>query len=261
MAIVENHLKRKLSAGELAIGMGVVHLRGMNTAGIAAACGYDWLFIDMEHNAMSIDTATQMCVAALPTGVTPLVRVPGHQHFHGSRALDGGAMGIVAPHVDTPEQARAIVDACKFLPLGHRSLTAPSPQLGFERKSVEESIEILNQNILVVVMLESPEAIDNADAIAAVEGVDALLIGTNDLCAEMGIPGQLGHEKVLAAFEKMVDATRNNGKFAGMGGIYDQPITEKVVRMGVRLLLAGGDAAFLMAGAQARRDFLRTIDI
>jgi 2-keto-3-deoxy-L-rhamnonate aldolase RhmA len=261
MAIVENHLKNKLLAGELAIGMGVVHLRGMNTAGIAEACGFDWLFIDMEHNAMSIDTATQMSVAALPTNVTPLVRIPGHEHYHASRALDGGAMGIVAPHVDTPEQARAIVNACKFPPLGHRSLTAPAPQLGFAPKSVAEAIEILNANTLVVIMLESPEAIDNADAIAAIEGVDALLIGTNDLCAEMGIPGQFGHEKVLAAFERMIEATTKHGISAGMGGIYDQVLTEKIVQMGVRLLLAGSDASFLMTAAKARSDFLATIDI
>jgi len=261
MPIVENGVKKKLEAGGLAIGLGVVHLRTVNVAGIAEQCGYDWLFIDMEHNTMSIDTAVQMCVAALPTGVTPIVRVPSHDPFHASRALDGGAMGIVVPHVNTAEQARRVIDGCKFPPLGHRSLTAPAPQLGFAPLPVAEAIETLNRNTLVVVMLETPEAIDNADAIAAVEGVDVLLIGTNDLTAEMGIPGRYADEKVFAAYERMIAATRKHGKAAGMGGIYENALMEKYIRLGVRMVLGGGDIGFMMAAAKARAGFLAGLDL
>src|SRR5690606_1781972 len=99
-----------------------------------------------------------------------------------------GAQGVVVPHVNSVEQARRVVENCKYPPIGHRSLTAPMPQLGFRTMPVAEAIEALNRNTLVVAMLETPQAVDNADAIAAVEGIDALLIGTNDLAAEMGIP-------------------------------------------------------------------------
>lgn len=261
MTIVANTLKEKLGAGRVAVGFGVVHLRTVTVAGIAEACGYDWLFVDMEHNAMSIDTATQICVAALPTGVTPLIRVPSHDPFHASRALDGGAMGIVVPHVNTADEARRIVDACKFPPLGHRSLTAPAPQLGFAALPVAEAIAALNRTTMIVIMLETPEAIDNADAIAAVEGVDALLIGTNDLTAEMGIPGRYADDRVVAAYERMIEATRTHGKFAGMGGIYENALMERYVRLGVRLVLGGGDVGFMMAAAKARAAFLSSIDI
>ena len=105
MAAVENHLKRKLEAGGLAASLNLVHWRSVNAAGIAQECGFDWLFLDLEHNTMDLDTAAQICVAALPTGVTPIVRVPSHDSFQATRILDGGAMGIVVPHVDTPEQA------------------------------------------------------------------------------------------------------------------------------------------------------------
>lgn len=261
MAIVENTTKKKLEAGQMAIAFSVVHWRMANVAGIAKECGYDWLFIDMEHNTMDVDAAVQISVAALPTGITPIVRVPAHEHFHATRVLDGGAQGVVVPHVNTVEQARRVVENCKYPPIGHRSLTAPMPQLGFRTMPVADAIEALNRNTLVVAMLETPQAVDNADAIAAVEGIDALLIGTNDLAAEMGIPGQFGHARIEAAYAAMIAATRKHGKFAGMGGVYDHALMEKFIRMGVRLLLGGGDVAFMMAAARTRSDFLKSLKL
>ncbi|MDX9862413.1 MAG: aldolase/citrate lyase family protein [Rhodospirillales bacterium] len=261
MAIIENTTKRKLEAGHLAVAFGVVHWRMANIAGIAKECGYDWLFIDMEHNTMDVDAAVQISVAALPTGITPIVRVPAHEHFHATRVLDGGAQGVVVPHVNSVEQARRVVENCKYPPIGHRSLTAPMPQLGFHAMPVAEAIEALNRNTLVVAMLETPQAIDCADAIAAVEGIDALLIGTNDLAAEMGIPGQFGDPRIEEAYAAMIAATRKHGKFAGMGGVYEHGLMEKFIRMGVRLLLGGGDVAFMMAASRARADFLKSIKL
>jgi 2-keto-3-deoxy-L-rhamnonate aldolase RhmA len=261
MAIVENTMKKKLEAGQMAIAFSVVHWRMANVAGIAKECGYDWLFIDMEHNTMDVDAAVQISVAALPTGITPIVRVPAHEHFHATRVLDGGAQGVVVPHVNSVEQARRVVENCKYPPIGHRSLTAPMPQLGFRTMPVADAIEALNRNTLVVAMLETPQAVDNADAIAAVEGIDALLIGTNDLAAEMGIPGQFGDARIEAAYAAMIAATRKHGKFAGMGGIYEHGLMEKFIRMGVRLLLGGGDVAFMMAAARTRADFLRSLKL
>lgn len=254
-------MKRKLEAGGLAASLNVMHWRGVNIAGIARECGFDWLFIDLEHNSMDLDTAAQLCVAALPTGVTPIVRVPSHDQFQSTRILDGGAMGVVVPHVDTPEQARRIVANCKYPPLGHRSLTAPLPQLGFATVPVADAIEILNRNTLVIVMLETPLAIANADAIAAVAGVDGLMIGTNDLSAEMGIPGQFGHVRIEEAYRIMIGACTAHGKFPGMGGIYDHVLMEKFIRLGVRFLLGGGDVALLMAAGKARTAFLRGLPI
>ncbi len=261
MAIVENTTKKKLEAGQMAIAFSVVHWRMANVAGIAKECGYDWLFIDMEHNTMGVDAAVQISVAALPTGVTPIVRVPAHEHFHATRVLDGGAQGVVVPHVNSVEQARRVVENCKYPPIGHRSLTAPMPQLGFRSMPVADAIEALNRNTLVVAMLETPQAVDNADAIAAVEGIDALLIGTNDLAAEMGIPGQFGDARIEAAYAAMIAATRKHGKFAGMGGVYEHGLMEKFIRMGVRLLLGGGDVAFMMAAARTRADFLKSLKL
>lgn len=256
-----NRTKAKLMAGELALGMGLRQARTVDIATIAGTCGFDWLFIDTEHNSMSIDTACQIAMAAIATGVTPIVRVPGHEHHHCARALDNGALGVVVPHVDTAEQARRIADFCRYPPLGHRSIAGNMPGLQFAAVPVGEATRRMNDETLVVVMLETPQAIENADAIAAAEGVDVLLVGTNDLCAEMGIHGQFGHARVPAAYEKVIAACKRHGKFPGMGGVYDPQLMQKYVAMGMRFILSGNDLAFLMAGAKERSAMLRAIKL
>ena len=164
MTIIANAAKQKLAAGELAIGFGLRSMRTVDAGRIAAACGFDWLFIDMEHGSYDVDLACQISVAALDSGITPIPRVPGHQHFHASRVLDGGAMGVVVPHVSTVAEAKAAVDHCKFPPVGHRSMVGGLAQLGYGGGgSVANQAKIMNDNTLVVVMLETPEAIENAD--------------------------------------------------------------------------------------------------
>ena len=117
---------------------------------------------------MGIDTAAQIAVACHDAGVTPIVRVPGYEHYLATRLLDAGAMGIVFPHVDTAEHARQLVDNCKYPPMGHRSLGGPMAQLGFRAVPRAESTEVVNRETIMV-MLDA-EVIDNADAIAAVPG-------------------------------------------------------------------------------------------
>ncbi len=260
MPVFENNTKRKLKAGELALGFGVHHLRTSATAALAAATGHDWLFIDMEHGAFSVQEATQLCLAALPTGVTPLVRVAADALDEGTRCLDNGAMGVVIPHVDTPEHARQIARAFRYPPLGRRSWGGPAVAFGFRAPGNAEAQAVLNAEIMVVAMIESPEGVKNAAAIAAVEGIDALLIGTSDLSAEMGISGQIGHARIAEAYQTVGDACRANGKALGMGGVYDTETARRYIKGGARFVLTGSDHTYLMAGAQARRDLLSQAD-
>jgi len=206
---------------------------------------------------MDLDAAAQIAAAALAVGVTPLVRVPGHEHHHATRALDNGAQGVVVPHVDTVESARQIADYCRYPPIGHRSMGPGLPQVGFAPMPVTEMARIVNEETLVVVMLESPRGIENCEAIAAVPGIDALLIGTNDLCFEMGIPGKLDDSRVIDAYAKVVAACRKHGKAAGMGGVQAPELLERYIGMGVRLVLAGSDLGFLMQAASARANLVR----
>ncbi len=258
---IPNRVRERLNAGELCLGMGLRQARTVDIGRILAACGYDFAFLDMEHNTMGIDTAAQIAVACHDAGVTPLVRVPGYEHYLATRLLDAGAMGIVFPHVDTAEHARQLVASCKYPPVGHRSLGGPMAQLGFRPYSRAESSAAVNRETVLVMMLETPEAIENADAIAAVPGVDVLLIGTNDLTLEMGIPGKYDEPAVMRAYQTVVAACKKHGKHPGMGGIYDHPTMEKYVNAGARFILCGSDVSFLMAAGQARADFVRGIKV
>ncbi len=259
MSKISNPARDRLEAGELAIGVGLRQARTVDIAKIMRQCGYDWIFIDMEHNTMSIDMAAQISVAAQDAGITAIVRVPGFQHFHATRVLDGGALGVVVPHVDTPEVAAQMVENCRYPPIGHRSVTSSLAQIDFERLAMSETTKLINDTTLLIVMLETPTAILNVEAIAAIEGIDALLIGTNDLCMEMGIPGQVGDPRVVEAYERVIAACAANGKWAGMGGVYDPPLMRRYVEMGVRLLLAGNDLPLMMAAASERAAEMRAL--
>jgi len=260
MTLVPNHAKRRLAAGGLALGFGVNHLRSPAAGLIAAAAGYDWLFIDMEHGAIGVDDATRLCIAALGQGITPVVRVCKDALHEGTRALDNGAMGVIVPHVDTAEEARAVAAAYRFPPQGTRSWGGAQPAYGYANPPAAEAQAALNQEILVAVMIETPEAVRNAPGIAEVAGIDVLLFGTSDLTATMGIAGQIGHPEVRAAYQRVGEACARHGKVMGMGGVYDEVHARDYIGLGARFLLAGSDHAFLMAAATARARFLRGLE-
>ncbi|TMJ00092.1 MAG: aldolase [Alphaproteobacteria bacterium] len=257
MGLTENKTKRKLANNELALGFGVTHLRTSATAMIAAAADHDWLFIDMEHGAFSVQEATQLCIAALPTGITPIVRICAGALDEGTRCLDNGALGVVVPHVDTAARAKEIADAFRYPPLGHRSWGGPPAAFGYRAPGNAEAQAALNETILVVAMIESPQAVANAKEIAAVEGIDALLIGTSDLSAEMGISGQIDHPRVAEAYASVGAACRDHGKALGMGGIYDKDVASRFIKGGARFILSGSDHTYVLTGAKARAETLR----
>src|SRR4051794_26676033 len=256
MALVENTTKSKLRRNELALGFGVHHLRTSATGMIAAASGHDWLFIDMEHGAHSVHEAAQLCIAALPTGVTPIVRICAGALDEGTRCLDNGAL-VIVPHVDTAERAEEIALAFRYPPLGTRSWGGPAAPYGFRAPGNAEAQAALNEAVLVVAMIESPQAVGNAEAIAAVEGIDCLLIGTSDLTAEMGISGRIDHPRVVEAYAQVGAACAAAGKALGMGGVYDKETASRYIKAGARMVLSGSDHTYLLAGARERAEILR----
>ena len=260
MSIMPNHALNRMREGGLALGFGVGHLRTVATPMLAQAADFDFLFIDMEHGAFSIHEATQLCVASLMTRVTPIVRICKDALDEGTRALDNGAQGVVVPHVNTAEQARRVAEAFHYPPMGHRSWGGPPALYGYLPPSMLEAQTEINHEILTVVMIETPDAVENANAIAAVEGIDVLLFGTSDLTTEMGIPGQIGHERVAAAYKKVGEACRKHRKFMGMGGVYDQENAPRYIKLGARFVLGAGDHQLLLAGATARAAFLRALE-
>ncbi len=257
MTTLRNSAREKLAAGEMAIGFSVRLLRTVEVAPAAKAAGYDWLWLDCEHGTLSLDQAAQIAVAALESGIAPIVRVPNGEYSLATRILDNGALGIVIPHVDTAEEAREVVQKLKYPPIGHRSIGGTGPHYALRSLKVGDAAKAMNDANLTIVMLETPKAIENVEAIAAVPGVDVLLIGSNDLCAEMGIPGEFTHERLEDAYGKMIAACRKHGKYPGMAGIYTESIMQRYIGMGARFVLGGGDAALLMGAATSRATNLR----
>ena len=248
-ALLRNAARDKLDAGELALGIILRQARTVDIAPMMRAAGYDWLFLDLEHNSMDLDMAVQIAVAALGIGIAPVARVPAGQLWLATRFLDGGGLGIVVPHVDTPEEAQKIARALRYPPRGHRSVAGGLPHLGYAKHGLAETCAAIDAATLVIVMLETPRAIANAEAIAAVTGIDSLLIGTNDLAMELGIPGGFADERIVVAYQTVVDACRKHGKFAGIGGIADRDLLRRYIEMGVRLVLPGSDHSFLSSAA------------
>ena len=259
---LRNPLAERLAAGQLGLSLIIKQVSSVDIAVAAASCGYDAINVDLEHSVISEAAAAQICIAALNLGLTPLVRVPSHAAHYANRLLDAGAMGIVAPHVESADEARAIVAACRFAPLGRRSVAGQWPQLGYRALPADEARRLLDASTTVVVMLESPEAIAQADEIAAVPGVDILHVGATDLCDAMGLPGAFDHPRLRASFERVTQACRRHAKVAGAGGLGSAPdVMQAVVRLGVRFVTAGNEWAFMLAAARQRAVMLRQLPL
>jgi 4-hydroxy-2-oxoheptanedioate aldolase len=257
---LRNDVKDKLARDEVVVSMTVRLCRSIEIAQIARTAGFDTIYVDLEHNTFSLDATSQICMAALQAGIAPFVRVPSNAPEFISRVLDGGALGVIAPHVRSAEEAAQVVRYAKFPPLGARSYGGPLATTQFRTYPVAEANAALNDATMVIAMVETVEALDNVDAIAAVEGVDMLFIGTNDLCGDMGIPGQYGDDRVREAYARTIHACRSRGKHVGIGGIGSRPdLIAAFVRQGARYVSTGSDLSFMIDActrqAQAARAF------
>lgn len=259
---LRNPLAETLKAGRLGLAMIVKQGHSVDIAVAARSCGFNAINIDLEHSVIPAAAAAQICVTALHVGVTPLVRIASHDAYYANRILDAGALGIVAPHVGSAEEARAIVRACKFAPLGERSVAGSWPHLGFQSWPAEVVRQVLNDASMVIVMLETPEAIERTDEIAAVPGVDIVHIGATDLCEAMAIPGRFTDPALARCFDRVISACRKHGKFAGAGGLANaRDVMQKMVRMGVRFVTAGNEWDFMLSAARQRAGMLRQLSL
>jgi len=249
--LLHNHVKAKLARGEVVASMTVRLIRGIEIARIAKTAGFDSLYVDLEHASFSLETTSQICIAALEAGVTPLVRVPSAAEV--SRVLDGGALGVIAPHVQSADDARRYVTAAKFPPLGHRSAAGPLPHLHYRSFPAAAAHAALNEATLLIVQFESEEALRRADEIAAVDGVDLVMIGSNDLLADWGLAGQYEHVRLPDAYAKTIAACHKHGKHVGVGGLASRAdLAAAFVRMGARYVSTGTDLGFLLAACAAK---------
>jgi 4-hydroxy-2-oxoheptanedioate aldolase len=260
--ILRNNVKEKLARDEVVASMTVRLVAGPEIARIAQTAGFDTIYVDLEHSSFSRETASRICIAALEAGIAPFIRVPSSRPEHVARALDGGALGVIVPHVSSTEEARAVVRAAKFPPLGERSAAGPLPHLHYRSFPAAEANQALNESTMVVVQLEATEALDRTEEIAAVDGIDMVLVGTNDLLAGWGIPGRYEDERVHDCYSRVIAAWRKRGKHVGVGGLSTRPkLVSEFVRMGARYVSTGTDIAFLLGAAAEKARQVREIKL
>jgi 2-keto-3-deoxy-L-rhamnonate aldolase RhmA len=260
--ILRNNVKTKLARDEVVASMTVRLIRSIEIARIARTAGFDTLYVDLEHSSFSLETCGQICMAAVEAGIAPFVRVPANTPDYISRVLEGGALGIIAPHVRSADEARAVVRAAKFAPLGERSNAGGLPHLHFRSFPAPEAYAALNAATMVIVQFESAAALDKTEEIVAVDGVDMVLVGLNDLLADWGIPGEYDHPRVREAYARTIAACRKRGKHCGVGGLATRPdLVADFVRMGARYVSTGTDLAFLLSACTARAKQVREIKL
>jgi 4-hydroxy-2-oxoheptanedioate aldolase len=257
---LRNNVKEKLARDEVVASMTVRLVRQPEIAQIAKTAGFDTIYVDMEHSSASIETTSRICMAALAVGIAPFVRVPANTPEYITRVLEGGALGVIAPHVGSADEARAVVQAAKFPPLGGRSVAGGLPHLHFRTFPVNEAFAALNDATTVMIQFENAAALRKAEEIVAVPGIDMVMIGTNDLLCDWGIPEQYEHPKVREAYATTIAACRKHGKHVGVGGLATRPkLVADFVRMGARYVSTGTDLAFLMGACSERAKQVRDI--
>jgi 4-hydroxy-2-oxoheptanedioate aldolase len=257
--MLRNSALEKMRADELALGVLLRQARTGDIAGAMAACGLDWLFLDLEHGSMTSDTAAQISVAALACGIAPIVRTPIMDLGCATKAMDNGALGIIMPRIETVLQAQTVAKALRYPPMGHRGVIGMLPHFNFQPPPLAEATREMDHANLIALLIETPLGVQNIEAIAAVEGIDLLLIGSNDLSLEMGIHGQFHHPEFDASLRKVIAAGLRNKKFVGLGGIDDSTLIGKYVELGVRFIQSGADISLLMSAAAQRSAELRKL--
>jgi len=211
-----NRFREVVAAGKIPVGHMIMEFGTRGIAKIVESAGLDFLLIDMEHTGFDSERVADLIAWLKATPVAPFVRVPqGLYHFL-ARTMDAGALGVMVANVESAEQAKSIVDAVKYAPLGRRGLGLGTAHNDYVPPDTAKYLKESNQNTTIICQIESTRGLANLDGIAHTEGVDVLWVGHFDLTQSMGIPGQFQHPDFLAALRKVVEASRKFGRTAGI---------------------------------------------
>jgi len=241
-----NVLRARLEADEPSIGM-LVSMPSVHTTQVLANAGFDWLFLDMEHGPIGIESAHAMIAATAGTDATPLVRVPWNRPWLAKPVLDAGAMGIIFPMIRSRAEAEAAVAAVRYPPAGERGFGPFYAPLRFG-VAMSEYPDPADREILCVLLIEHRDAVDDIEAIVAVPGVDACFIAPFDLAMSYGYRDGADHDEVRAAVERAERAILASP--AHLGGLaLDNELANRMIERGYRLILTGFDTLLLERAA------------
>ena len=246
-----NGAKARLREGGTVVGTMVSEMLNEEVAYILAAAGFDFFVVDTEHGSANTESLQRISRGARSAGIVPLVRVTEITYALIARTLDTGALGLMVPHVETADDARQIVRYAKYPPVGERGFGLRAAVTDYSGASVPDAIAWSNAETMIMAQVESRRTLDQLDEIAAVPGIDVLLIGPTDLSISLGVPGQMLHPTMQEAYRHVVEVAKRRGVAAGI-----HPSDVKVVQygrdIGMRLLMYANDARLLLgAGRQA----------
>ncbi|MGH9720739.1 MAG: HpcH/HpaI aldolase family protein [Bryobacteraceae bacterium] len=211
-----NRLQQVVAEGRIPVGHMIMEFATRGLAKILEAADVDFVMLDMEHTGFDTDRIADQIAWFKATSIAPFVRVPqGLYHFL-ARTMDAGALGVMVANVETAGQARDIVNAVKYAPMGKRGLGLGTAHNDYVMPDVVDYFNLSNRNTTVVCQIESPAGLANVEAIAQTPGVDVLWVGHYDLTQAMGIPAEFHHPQFLDALGKVVDTTKKFGKCAAI---------------------------------------------
>jgi 2-keto-3-deoxy-L-rhamnonate aldolase RhmA len=243
----ENPIRAKLQSSTPVLGV-TLTTASVETAVQVAHMGFDFLWIEMEHSPITLETARTIILATRGSGAVPFIRVPLNELWTAKRALDMGALGIVFPFVSSPESSRLAASACKYPPLGRRGSGAGLAT--FSWPAPGGYYDFADRNVVVVANIEEATAIENIDAIAATPGIDVLFIGVSDLSFSFGLRGQQGNPQMRNATKAVVAAAQREGKAVGRPLVHPEHY-QRYVDEGFTFFQAQTELGLLAAGAEA----------
>lgn len=225
---------------------------------VLIASGVDWILVDMEHGAIDIESAADMLALIGRSNCTPIVRVPSNDRAFIKRVLDAGALGVMIPMVNTPEEAAEAVASCKYPPAGARGV-GPGRASIFGVRMVDY-LSRADDEVSVIVQAEHADALRRIDEIAAVPGVDVVFVGPYDLSYSMGLPGRIDQPAVEAAISAVLDACQKAGKIAGIFCM-DAVAAARRADQGFRFIALGLDSVYLHRAVQDAVDTSRRVGL
>ena len=239
-----NTIKAPIMAGETVVGAMTFEFFSPGMSAILANAGCRFVFYDMEHTGLGFETLKWLFSTCRGLPIEPMVRVPKGEYAWLARALDLGARGVMIPMVESPEQARGIVQACRYPPVGRRGAGFGFAQCDYLGGDVGQKVRIANERTLVVAQIETERGLAAVEEIAAVDGIDVLWVGHFDLSNFMGMPAQFDNPTFLQAMQHVADVARRHGKAAGFMAT-DPAWADRVKAMGYTMLAVGTDVSLL----------------
>jgi 2-dehydro-3-deoxyglucarate aldolase/4-hydroxy-2-oxoheptanedioate aldolase len=253
-----NQTRERLSKGETVFGCGLQCYRSSEIPRAFAAAGFDYVFIDMEHGAFDLETVQDMIAASVGAGITPIVRVGELLYSLVARLLDAGAQGIILPRVEDPRILEEALSWMRFPPDGKRGYGVNPTMIGYETRSFAEIIAHQNRNTLSVVQFETTLAMERADELLSLKGVDIAMVGPADLSISLGVPGQFDHPLLVDTVDRLIEQCNRHGVVPGI-----QTRTQAMARLwadrGMRFVGAGGEHGLLLEKARETVAQLRAV--